>query len=85
MEMCLKDSCGEEFELSWNAVLTGQSCGYCVGQKAGLSNCLATKNPELTKEWHATKNGDLTPYNVTCGSNKKLGGFVVKGMNGKQV
>lgn len=31
-----------------------------------------TKNPELAKEWHPTKNGDLTPYDVTYGSLKKV-------------
>ncbi len=33
---------------------------------------LATANPELAKEWHPTKNGDLTPSDVTPGSNKKI-------------
>ena len=38
--------------------------------KSGKS--LAEKSPELAKEWHPTKNGDLTPYDVTLGSNKKV-------------
>jgi hypothetical protein len=29
-----------------------------------MSNCLGTVNPELAKEWHPTKNGDLTPFDV---------------------
>ena len=33
---------------------------------------LAYKFPELAKEWHPTKNGDLTPHDVTYGSNKKV-------------
>ena len=37
-----------------------------------LSNCLATLNPELAKEWHPTKNGKLTPFDVSIGSNKKV-------------
>ena len=28
--------------------------------------------PELVKEWHPTKNGDLTPRDVTHGSKKKV-------------
>jgi len=36
------------------------------------SNCLATVKPELTKEWHPTKNGSLTPYDVVIFSNKKV-------------
>lgn len=34
-------------------------------------NDLATLNPRLAKEWHPTKNGDVTPYDVTTGSRKK--------------
>ena len=37
-----------------------------------LSNCLVTLNPELSKQWHPTKNGDLTPYDVTTNSHKKI-------------
>lgn len=33
---------------------------------------LAYKSPELAKQWHLTKNGTLTPYDVTCGSGKKV-------------
>ncbi|MBQ6493395.1 MAG: zinc-ribbon domain-containing protein [Erysipelotrichaceae bacterium] len=33
------------------------------------SRSLATVRPELIKEWHPTKNGKLTPYNVSAGSN----------------
>ena len=35
-------------------------------------NDLATTNPELAAEWHPTKNGMLTPHDVTAGSNKKV-------------
>ena len=47
-------------------------CPYCSGQSVNHENCLAKVNPELAKEWHPTKNGDLTPFDVTCGSNKKV-------------
>jgi len=69
---CLIDDCGEEFEASWDNISHNKGCSYCAGQKVGLSNCLATKNPELAKEWHPTLNGDLTPYDVTCGSDKSV-------------
>jgi hypothetical protein len=35
-------------------------------------NDLATVNPELAKEWHPTKNGDLTPDMVNVDSNRKV-------------
>ena len=37
-----------------------------------LQNNLATVNPELAKQWHPTKNGELTPLDVTAGSNKEV-------------
>ena len=40
--------------------------------KATKENNLAVMRPDLAKEWHPTKNGDLTPYDVTCGSGKKV-------------
>jgi len=67
---CLKDGCGEEFEMRWADIQNGHGCSFCRGLQVGLSNCLATKNPELATEWHPTKNGNLTPYDVTCGSHK---------------
>lgn len=69
---CLKDDCGEIFEMSWDNILQNHGCGYCAGQKVGLSNCLVTKRPELVAEWHPTKNGKLTPYDVTYGCNKDV-------------
>ena len=67
---CLKEGCREEFETGWGKIITGNGCPYCVGQKVGLSNCLATKNPKLASEWHSIKNDELTPYDVTSSSGK---------------
>lgn len=35
-------------------------------------NDLATVRPDLAKEWHQIKNGDLRPCDVTCGNHKKV-------------
>ena len=51
---------------------SGRGCGVCSGKKTVLSNCLTTLNPNLAKEWHPTKNGGLTPYDVIAGSHKKV-------------
>lgn len=69
---CLKEGCGEIFKAKWGNIMTGKGCGICGGLQVGLSNCLATKNPELSKEWHPTLNGDLTPYDVTCGTRRAV-------------
>jgi len=62
---CLKPECGEIFEASWSDISQGSGCGVCHGKQVALSNCLSTKNPKLASEWHPTKNGNLTPYDVT--------------------
>jgi hypothetical protein len=67
---CLKDGCEEIFEISWSSASAGHGCPYCVGKKVGLSNCLATKRPDIALEWHPTLNGNITPYNVTSSCNK---------------
>jgi len=69
---CLKLDCGEIFEASWDCIHRGDGCPYCAGVKVCLSNCLATKRPDLVKQWHPTKNGDLTPYDVTYSSGKEV-------------
>ena len=69
---CLKENCGEEFDTMWYAILNGVGCGVCEGRQVTLLNCLATTHPEIAKEWHPINNGDLTPYDVTIGSNKSF-------------
>jgi hypothetical protein len=50
----------------------GNGCPICSGMKAVKSNCLATIKPHIAKQWHPTKNGKLTPFDVTPFSNKKI-------------
>ncbi len=68
--------CPEGDDHEWEAIVSdrnnGDNCPVCSNQKVVLSNCLATINPELAKEWHPKNNGDLSPYDVTPGSNKKV-------------
>ena len=48
-------------------------CPYCTGRKvlAGF-NDLSTLKPGLAEEWYQPLNGELTPRDVTLGSNKKV-------------
>ena len=50
----------------------GNGCPYCSGKAICDDNCLHTLNPKLASEWHSTKNGDLTPRDVTANSGKKV-------------
>ncbi|MBT7896235.1 MAG: DUF559 domain-containing protein, partial [Flavobacteriales bacterium] len=55
----------------WQAVLRNRDggCPMCRGREIVLSNCLHTTHPKLANEWHPTKNGELTPFDVFAGSN----------------
>jgi hypothetical protein len=66
------DKKGHEWKTEVKIRTSGHNCPYCSGKRVCIDNCLATKNPELSKEWHPTKNGKLTPYNVTCSSHKEV-------------
>jgi superfamily II DNA or RNA helicase len=47
-------------------------CGVCAGMVVVLSNCLATTDYDISAQWHPSKNGKLTAFDVTAGSNKKV-------------
>ena len=57
----------------------GTGCPYCFGLYPTDENNLAVHNPELAKQWHPTKNGDLTPKNVLPNSGKKYWWICDKG------
>jgi len=63
---------GHEWEAAINNRSQGMGCPYCAGQAVCDDNCLQTINATLAKEWHPTRNGSLTPRDVTPGSNKKV-------------
>jgi len=61
-----------EWEAVINDRMCGNNCPYCSNKKVCEDNCLATINPELAKQWHPDKNGNLTPNDVVCKSGKKV-------------
>jgi hypothetical protein len=67
-----KCSKGHEWEATVGSRNAGSGCPYCDGKKVSPENCLQTVNPSLAKEWHSTKNGSITPMNVTSSANKKV-------------
>ncbi len=64
--------CGKGHE--WKAQIAnrshGKGCPYCAGKKVGSDNNLLVVNPELARQWHPNKNGELKPDGVTAGSGK---------------
>ena len=72
---------GHEWKTMIKHRSNGSACPYCKGR----DNCLETLNPSLAKEWHPTKNGILTPKDVTLGSGKKVWWQCKKGHEWKAV
>ena len=68
---------GQHIDFEWQTTIDnrnkGRKCPYLSGQAVWPGfNDLATTNPELTKQWHPTKNGSLKPTQITANSNKKV-------------
>jgi len=73
----------------WEAVVKSrayqaQGCPYCANKKVWNTgderdNHLAAIDPDVAAQWHPTKNGKLTPYEVTYGSAKKVWWVCEKG------
>ena len=55
-----------------NRTKNNTSCPYCSGNKVGDDNNLEFLHPEIAKEWHPTKNGKLTPRDITPNSTKRI-------------
>lgn len=64
---------GHEWQASVKSRTAGSECPVCTNRKivAG-ENDLASAYPNLTQEWHPTKNGAFTPKSVGAGSHKKV-------------
>lgn len=62
----------------WDSVIKSRtlrkgSCPFCSGQRllSGF-NDLQSAFPEIAKEWHPTKNKDLSPSEISKGSGKRV-------------
>jgi hypothetical protein len=74
--------CSKNPEHEWEASPNNRrksNCPYCSNKRACKDNCLATVRPDLVKEWHPTKNENLTPSDFTYGSGKKVWWLCDKG------
>lgn len=68
--------CPKGADHEWQAVVytrtlpASQGCPFCSAHRVCKDNCLATRFPDVAREWHPTLNGAMTPETVTPGSNK---------------
>jgi predicted secreted protein len=69
--------CSTQPEHEWRAGIRertrGQTmCPYCSHKRVSQEASLALRHPALAAEWHPTKNGRLSPNEVTLGSNRAV-------------
>ncbi|MER6449446.1 zinc-ribbon domain-containing protein [Streptomyces venezuelae] len=62
---------GHYYDMRPNARYRGRNCPYCRGLRVGQGNDLATKRPDLAREWDIERNGQLSPDQVTPASHKQ--------------
>lgn len=55
-----------------NRTLREQGCPFCAKNRVTTKNSLKINYPKIAEQWHPTKNGKLTPHNVSYGSAKKI-------------
>lgn len=65
--------CGYKWQAKIYNRSNGKGCPCCANRVVVPEiNDLATTRPDLALDWHPTKNGNLTPQNVTKGQNIKI-------------
>lgn len=50
----------------------GSGCPYCAGKRADADSCLASLRPDLTGQWHPSRNRPLEPTDIGIGSNRRV-------------
>ena len=68
--------CGVDKSHVWQVAVQSRTfyktgCPCCRNLKLAPSNCLQHCYPKIAKEWHPTKNGDLTPNDVVAVTTKR--------------
>ncbi len=67
-------NCGHEWQAYPATRVCGEGkCPICLNRTIVMGvNDMATTDPDLAEEWHPTKNGKLTPKDISVGYNKKV-------------
>lgn len=65
--------CGYKWDVKISNRVHGRGCPACAGKAVYRGhNDFATTEPEMAKEWHPIKNGDLKPSDVMRGEARKV-------------
>ncbi len=64
--------CSYEWRTVVKSRSQGSGCPNCAGQVVNDTNCLMINFPEIGSEWHPTRNGSLTAYDVAAGTQRSV-------------
>ncbi len=70
--------CRRDPDHDWLAEIAGRAgsrpshCPFCSGHRVSATNSLAARRPDLAREWHPTRNGELRPSDVTAGTPRRV-------------
>lgn len=72
--------CGHEWKATVSHRVNDRGCPICSNKKVLIGyNDLESTHPQLSREWHPTKNGELTPSMIVAGAHKKVWWMCEKG------
>jgi predicted nucleic acid-binding Zn-ribbon protein len=84
--------CGNEWDAQIGSRAHGSGCKACATQQSAVTSSnskarrsLAEQDEELASQWHPTRNGDLTPADVTGNSGKRVWWLCARGHEWKAV
>lgn len=64
--------CGHEWQSCPKDRVSGYGCPGCSGHAVSDRNRLSLRRPDIAAEWHPTRNGELTPDQVSYGSGRRV-------------
>lgn len=76
---------GHEWLDSLNHRSRGRGCPYCSGKRLTKGNSLQAVNPDMSAEWHPTKNGNLKPENLFPNSHRSVWWLCKRGHEWKAI
>lgn len=70
-------SCDKGKDHVWQTTIAGRvtnrtGCPFCLNRRLSVTNSLHTRSPRLTRDFHPTRNGKLTPKQIMYRSAKRI-------------
>jgi hypothetical protein len=70
--LCARNPAHEWSAIVWSRTRAHTRCPVCFGSALSPEVAFATTHPEIAREWHPTRNGDLRPDQMRAGSERRV-------------